>query len=405
MRGRTFFSAIGLSALSLALLSSPLFASDWPHWLGPEGNNTTSDAGFEPDLNKWKISWKTKIGQGYSSVTVDGGFAFTMGHDGKANETIDCFDANTGDVRWKYSYPAELLPSMHPGGPNASPTILSDKVITVSKDGQVFCLSRDAGKKIWRANLLELLEIKMPRWGFASSPVLHEGKLFFSAGRVVALDLDSGKPVWTSTKTNKPGYTTTVIFRQNQKDYVAALDGVGISILSAVDGREIARRPFKAQYDMIATTPIVFAEGNQIFSSGGSSAELLDFDGSKLTLVWGSKDIRNTMNNSVVYGGVIYGIDGKQGSAARLVAVNLADGKVNWFKEKFGYGNLIGIGGKLLSLTESGELVTFLASPSEYSELGRLQVLGKTCWTPPVYASGQIFVRNDRGDLVCLTTR
>lgn len=186
---------------------------------------------------------------------------------------------------------------------------------------------------------------------------------------------------------------------------MAALDGVGISILSAADGGEIARRPFKAQYDMIATTPLVFEEGHQIFISGGSSAELLDFNGSELVLIWGSKSIRNSMNSSVIYDGVIYGIDGKQGSAARLIAVSLADGTVNWFKEKFGYGNLIGIGGKLLSLTESGELVTFAASPTEYSELGRLQVLGKTCWTPPVYAGGRILVRNDRGDLVCLMTR
>ena len=138
MRSRTFFSGIGLSALSLALFSFPLFASDWPHWLGPEGNNTTPDAEFEPDLNKWQVSWKTEIGRGYSSVTVDGDFAFTMGHDGKANETIYCFDVNTGDVKWEYSYSAQLLSAMHPGGPNASPTILSDKVITVSKDGQIW---------------------------------------------------------------------------------------------------------------------------------------------------------------------------------------------------------------------------------------------------------------------------
>jgi outer membrane protein assembly factor BamB len=177
-----------------------------------------------------------------------------------------------------------------------------------------------------------------------------------------------------------------------------------LSVLSSKEGREIARSPFKAKYDMVATTPIIQAEGERIFISGNMSAAMLEFDGSKLTPSWTSKEIRNTMNNSVAIDGLLYGIDGNQGSAkCRLSCVSAKDGAVKWTRENFGYGNTIGVGkGHLLALTENGELVSVKVGP-QYEEISRRQVLRKTCWTTPVYATGRIFVRNDRGDLICLT--
>ncbi len=77
-------------------------AEDWPHWLGPNGDNIApAVGGFETDLGKWKVAWKANVGRGYSSVAVANGRAYTVGHDGKTQETLFCFDANSGKITWQ----------------------------------------------------------------------------------------------------------------------------------------------------------------------------------------------------------------------------------------------------------------------------------------------------------------
>lgn len=395
---------LGPILAGLALAITPLAARDWPNFLGPNKNNIApSESPFDSDLNHWKVAWKGAVGLGYSSIIVAGNRAFTLGHDKKSNETVFCLDAASGNVLWKFSYEAKLLANMHPGGPNASPTVVGNRVITVSKDGQVYCLSADKGQKLWQANLSEILGVKVPGWGFASSPVVSHGRILVSAGKVTVLDLETGKPVWTSKTANKTGYTTPVLFERNGTEFIAALDAKGISILKSNDGQEVARHPFKAQFDMVATTPTILNGGNRIFISSNSDAEMLLFDGRNLSRAWANKEIKNTMNNSVVFDGVLYGIDGRQKTPqCRLVSVNAENGELNWAKAGFGYGNTIGIGNTLLALTENGELVSVKPEPGGYREISRQQVLAKLCWTTPVYANNRIYVRNDRGDVVCL---
>lgn len=404
MKSRPFRAVCVPFILALPFLISPLGAADWPHWLGPNGDNRTpAGERFDGDLAKWKVAWKAAVGHGYSAVSVADGRAYTLGHDGQAQETVFCFDATTGELKWKHNYDAELMPKMHPGGPNATPTIIGNRVITISKDGQVLSLATDNGTQLWTTRLSEAAAVKVPTWGFASSPVIDGKQVIFAAGKVVALDLDSGKVRWASKNDYQAGYTTAVVFETEGRKLIAALDGKGLSILSAKDGEEITRHAYKANFDVTGSTPYALAKGHRIFLSGNTSSELLSFDGQKLDTIWAGKELKNAMNNSVLADGVIYGIDGRQGTpASRLVALNLEDGAVKWAKADFGYGTVIGVGNTLLALTENGEVVTAKISPDGYAELGRQQVLAKTCWTPPVFAGGRIYVRNDRGEVVCL---
>ena len=115
------FSAIAI----LPFLMHPLTAGEWPHWLGPNGDNVVApEENFDPNLKNWKISWKKEVGLGYSTITTANGKAYTMGHDGGSKETIYCLDPATGEKIWDFSYEGDLLPKMHVGGPNASVTVV-----------------------------------------------------------------------------------------------------------------------------------------------------------------------------------------------------------------------------------------------------------------------------------------
>jgi len=61
--------------------------------------------------------------------------------------------------------------------------------------------------------------------------------------------------------------------------------------------------------------------------------------------------------------------------------------------------------GKLIILSDRGELVIAEANSQAFKTLARAQVLGGKCWTVPVLANGRIYCRNAQGTLVCLEVR
>lgn len=61
--------------------------------------------------------------------------------------------------------------------------------------------------------------------------------------------------------------------------------------------------------------------------------------------------------------------------------------------------------GRLIILTEKGELTVAKASHKGYEELSRVQVLSGRCWSAPVLANGRLYVRNAPGKVLCLQAK
>ena len=87
----------------LCRVANPASASDWPQWLGPNGNNVVAPSpSFDPDLDKWTIAWQSEVGLGYSAITIADGRGYTMGHDGDANtgSVLLDFDGQALSTKW-----------------------------------------------------------------------------------------------------------------------------------------------------------------------------------------------------------------------------------------------------------------------------------------------------------------
>ena len=50
-----------------------------------------------------EVLWKAAVGKGYSSVSIQGDYLYTMGND-DGKDTVYCLDFETGAVVWTYSY-------------------------------------------------------------------------------------------------------------------------------------------------------------------------------------------------------------------------------------------------------------------------------------------------------------
>ena len=395
------------------LLFSTLSALDWPRFLGPNSNDQTkAEAGFSADLSKWKKAWEINVGVGYSAVTVLGDKAYTMGHDGKDTETIYCLDSSSGKEIWKYSYKGLLINKLHLGGPNASVELEGELLYTLSKDGKAFCLNRNTGKLVWKANLLKEYGIKQPAFGFAGSPVIHNDWVLFTCGKACALDKKTGKVIWISKYIESgesayhPGHASPVVFTHNKKEYLLLYVGTGIEVLQLNDGKQLGRYNVTARFNMTASTPLVYDNGSKILVSWSAYSALLAFDGKSLKQIWKQKAMIRSMQNSVRFGDTVFGVSGLHGSKRNeMAAVDIKTGKNLWTQKGINWSQITAVGDTLLCMDIKGELISVKADKSQFNEMSRKKLFSSTCWTKVTYAQGKIFARNNKGQVICLTLK
>lgn len=389
---------IASCSVALVLSVCAATAADWPNFRGPTHDGISKETGWS---TTWpadgpKTLWKAKVGMGFSAVVVANGKAYTQGNT-KDVDTVFCFDANNGTTVWKHSYAAPLDPKYYEGGTSATPTVDGDRVYTISKRGIVHCLNAADGKVVWTKNLQEELGAKIPEWGFAGS-VLIEGDLAIlnigTAG--AALEKKTGKVVWSSG-TDESGYSTPIPYDAKGERALMFAIKQDVIAVKVKDGQELWRFPWKTQYDVNAANPIM--SGNKVFISSGYNrgAGVFDVSVQPATQVWQNKNLRNHMASSVLWQGHLYGVDENQ-----LRCVVFDTGEVKWTDKVSGKGSLMLADGKLIVLSERGELLIANPSPEGFKPISRAQVVGGKCWTAPTLANGKIYVRTGPGDLVCL---
>lgn len=377
---------------------------DWPYWRGPRHDGIS----LEPlDVTGWSAAepgklWSAKIGTGFSSLSVVQGKVYTMGHRG-GDDTVYCFAAADGSEIWKRSYPCELVDNLHEGGPAATPTVDGDRVYTVSKQGHTFCLAAATGELLWKVNLSELLGVDMPEWGFSCSPRVLGDQLLIEAGRTASFDKHSGKLLWQSEKF-RPGYGSPAVFEHGGRTLVAVLNNDCLLVVRADDGSQVAQYPWETDFATTSTTPIV--SGDTIFISSGYNrgCALLKLASGGLEEIYANRNMSNHMNNCVHWQGHLYGFDGNSHNArtVKLTCIEYATGQTKWEQRGLGCGSLFLTDGKMVALSDDGQLVVLAAQPTEYRELARTKILSGRCWTVPVLSNGRLFARNARGDVVCV---
>jgi len=391
------------SAALIALGASSVFAADWPIWRGPtyDGISTEKD---------WKLSgepktlWEAEVGLGFASFVVGDGRVLTSGHTDE-KDTVWCLDAVTGKVIWKHEYPADLGDKYYEGGTSNTPTIDGDKVYHLSRWGDLFCFEVATGKIVWEKNVQKETEANIPDWGFAGAPLVQGGLLILNVGKAgLGVDKVSGKIVWKS-ETDSAGYSTPYPITRDGKKLAIIGSGDAYNAVQVEDGTPVWSYRWATRYGVNASDPIL--SGDSLFISTGynKGCALLKLTNSQPEKVWESKVLKNQFNSSVLLDGYLYGIDGDQNSRCSLKCVKLADGKVSWEEKSIGFGSLMAADGRLIILTEKGELVVAKASAEKFDELSRAQVLSGRCWSAPVLANGRVYVRNAPGHVLCLEAK
>jgi outer membrane protein assembly factor BamB len=105
--------------------------------------------------------------------------------------------------------------------------------------------------------------------------------------------------------------------------------------------------------------------------------------------VWRNIRMKNQFTSSVLHEGYLYGLD-----ESILACVDAATGELKWKGGRYGYGQLLLADGRLIVLTERGELVLVAATPDRHEELARFQAIEGKTWNHPAIVDGTLLVRN-----------
>ena len=124
---------------------------DWPCFLGPEGNCISQETGI---ADKWPetgppIVWEKKIGSGYSAPSVRGN-RLVIHHRQGNDEIVECLRADNGGHLWQFAYPSSFEdPYGYNNGPRCAPLLTENRCYTFGAEGKLVCLDLQSGRKIW----------------------------------------------------------------------------------------------------------------------------------------------------------------------------------------------------------------------------------------------------------------
>src|SRR5690242_6386394 len=165
------------SSLLLLLVCGPALAGDWPQWLGPRRDGTSTET-IKPWKGKLTVVWKKAVGPGHSSPVIAGGKVFLHHRvKDKQEEAITAYDAKTGKKLWSTGYPRAEFFSIFGTGPQATPTVAGGKVFSFGATGVLSCFDAAKGDLLWKVDTWKDFDVtkENKRWltfGAACSPLV-----------------------------------------------------------------------------------------------------------------------------------------------------------------------------------------------------------------------------------------
>jgi len=362
---------------------------EWPGFRGAHRDDVVTGVKIETD---WAKSppvemWRRAVGPGWSSFAVHGDLLYTQEQRG-GDEVVACYKVSTGEPVWTHRDAARFWESNAGAGPRATPTLYNGRVYTFGATGILNALDAASGAVVWSRDAGADAGVKVPEWGFSSSPVVvNDLVVIAAAGKLAAFDVSSGVPRWFGPD-GRFGYSSPHLVTVDGVRQIVLLSAPGATGVG-VDGTKLWEFAMPAGARIVQ--PAVTADGDLLVNEGESrNLHRIGVSHGVVTERWSSNGLKPYFSDFVVHGGYVYGFDGL------LSAIDLKDGKRVWKGGRYGSGQLLLIADQdlLLVLSEEGELALVSATPDSFKELGRFKAIEGKTWNHPVLVGDVLLVRN-----------
>ncbi len=293
-----------LAAVLLLAPAGPGQETDvqWPSFRGRHARGVAeghpAPAAWNSEGADGRVLWKTPVpGLGHSSPVVWGGRLFVttaisgsgrdelrVGLYGDIDPVEDAsrhawkvyaLDAATGKVLWDRT--------AHEGVPkvkrhtkashaNSTPAVDGSRVVAFFGSEGLFCYDLE-GSLLWKKDLGVLdsgyFRVPAAQWGFASSPLLHDGKVYLQCdaqkgGFVAAFDLADGRELWRTSREDVPTWSSPTVHVEGERAFLLVNGWKHLGGYDLATGKEVWR--MKGGGDIPVPTPVV-AHGLAYFTS------------------------------------------------------------------------------------------------------------------------------------------
>jgi len=418
---------------------------DWPDFLGPGRTSKSPETGLMTDWAEKppRIVWKAYLGTSYGTPAISRGRLLHFDRFGD-KARLTCRKSETGKKLWAYEHDTKYSDMLgYNNGPRCSPVIDGNRVYTYSAEGQLHCVSLDAGELIWNVDTFEQFGVIQNFFGVGSTPIVFDDLLIVSVGGsppggppdiysaqgnvesngtgVVAFDKFTGKVVWQATD-EFAGYASPVLATIDDRPWCFIFARSGLIGLDPRNGKADFHFPWRAKLleSVNASCPVVV--GNRVFISETYSvgSALLEVgpggdDAEGYEVVW--QDGRQTRekalelhwNTAVHHEGFLYASSGRHRAPAELRCIEMNTGKVRWSEPNLERSSLLQIDGHFICQSEDGTVRLLRVTPERYEMLAELnlrddeggRLLRYPAWAAPIVSHGLLYVRG-KGRLVCL---
>jgi outer membrane protein assembly factor BamB len=412
---RTLLSAVVL-LMGVGAVAS--WAEDWPQWRGAGRDAVWNETGTLEQFAAGGLAerWRAEVGWGYSSPVVAGGRVYVTDADlsgPRARERVHCFDEASGKVVWEQGYAVDYVTrrfadATNKSGPAATPIVRDGRVYTLGRCGDLFCLDAVSGAVVWR---IELERAYPGSKLVCNASPLIEGELLIAmvgatpGACVIALEKGSGKEVWRALAEGGTNSSPIVVTAGGVRQLIVWTEE-SVTSLDPATGRTHWRQRLAKTSDYVVSTPVV--RGKWLLVGGLMMS--LDAEKPAASVVWPKSRVtaRRVLSNTssaMMDGECVYTAK----SSGELVCLDAKTGEQIWESGKvteLRSGASIHMtvhGDDVLLYTDRGELIRARLTRGGYEEMGRASLVEPTCqygarrcaWSPPAFADGRVFVRND----------
>jgi outer membrane protein assembly factor BamB len=427
---------LGLLVCRLSLSSS---AANWPQFRGPNASGVDSS---RPAVTEWNVAkgknvlWKTPIpGLAHASPIVWGDRAFVVtavspskaelkvglyGDIAPANDQEEhqwrllAINRDSGKTVWdKLGHKSIPRVKRHTKASHANSTPATDgqRIVAIFGSEGLFCFDTK-GELVWKKDLgpMDSGFFRSPsaQWGFASSPIIHEGKVLVQCdvqtnSFLAAFELTNGKELWRTTRKDVPTWSTPNVAEVGGQKIVLANGWHQIAGYEFKTGAEIWT--LDGGGDIPVPTPI-FADGLAYFTSAhGSSRPMrairVDAKGditppsvgeTNAAIVWAHARSGNYMQTPILVGDYLYGCQDN----GVLTCFEAKTGKIH-FSERLAPGNEgfsaspVSDGQRLYFASENGNV--FVVPATNQFSISTTNKLGEICMASPALVNGALYFR------------
>ncbi|MEM8946838.1 MAG: PQQ-binding-like beta-propeller repeat protein [Planctomycetota bacterium] len=399
------FVFVWVLSCSAGMLAYAADGSDWLQWRGSSRDSVASANPTWPDRladDFFSEQWSVPLGPSYSGPIVLADRVFTTETKDQAQEVVHAFDRVSGGKLWEASWDGAMsvpfFAAANGSWIRATPACDGSRLFVAGMRDLLVCLDVESGNELWRVDFMQRYGTPLPKFGFASSPMVVDGHVYVQASQsLVKLDALTGASVWRTAGTDDAMYgspfSSPLMGTVDGRRQILLQTRSSLKGIDPADGAELWSQEIEAFRGMNILTPTIYGDG--VFTSAHSgksqfwTVSAAANQGEAVTEQWTNK-AQAYMSSPVIVGDYVYLHLRNQ----RLSCIDLKNGEEQWRTKPYGkYWSMVAQGDRILALDERGKLLLFRANPAEFELLDERDVAGDSTWAHLAVCGGQVFVR------------